>query len=56
MMFDRAEYPSIRWEWRIFVKGSFIGYVEATCDEIYAAVSESFYGVIDRDYLSVDLI
>lgn len=54
-MIWRNEFPNIQWEWRVFLDGRFVTYINATVEEI-AATQTAMALVLDWDNHSIDLL
>jgi len=51
----RDDYPNIRWEWRVFMGGQFVTYMNATVPEMIEAQKHLTFA-LDVECLTVDLL
>lgn len=52
---DPADYPSIRWRWRVYHGPNFVTYLLATTTELMLAQVKMAFAV-DRDHMTIDLL
>lgn len=55
LIIDRTQYTHIRWRWRVFNGDSFLGYVQATGDEV-AKIAATLLCVVDLERGSLELL